>query len=65
MTLTVISLLIVKIIQQKVCSDFAENLDEGSMTAFIMLDLSAAFDVIDHQILLKHLEFRLTSRRGP
>jgi len=38
-------------------SDIAEALDEGTMTALIMLDLSAAFDVIDHPILLKHLEF--------
>ena len=38
-------------------SDIAEALDEGSMTALIMLDLSAAFDVIDHPILLKRLEF--------
>jgi len=38
-------------------SDIAEALDEGSMTALIMLDLSAAFDIIDHPILLKHLEF--------
>jgi len=34
-------------------SDIAEALDKGSMTALIMLDLSAAFDVIDHPILLK------------
>ena len=27
------------------------------MTALIMLDLFAAFNVIDHPILLKHLEF--------
>jgi hypothetical protein len=38
-------------------SDIAEALDEGSMTALIMLNLSAAFDVIDHPILLKYLEF--------
>ena len=41
----------------KVHSDIAEALDEGSMTALIMLDLSPAFDVIDHPILLKRLEF--------
>ena len=32
-------------------SDTAGSLDEGSMTALVMLDLSAAFDVIDHLIL--------------
>jgi len=38
-------------------SDIAEALDGGSMTALIVLDLSAAFEVIDHPILLKRLEF--------
>ena len=38
-------------------SDIAEALGEGSMTALIMLDLSVAFDLIDHPILLKCLEF--------
>jgi len=38
-------------------SDIAEALDEGSMTALIILDLSAVFDAIDHPILLKPLEF--------
>jgi len=38
-------------------SDIAEALNEESMTALIMLDLSAAFEVIDHPILLKCLEF--------
>ena len=36
-------------------SDIAEAFDEGSMTALIMLDLSAAFDVADHPILFAHL----------
>jgi len=40
----------------KVHSDIAEALDKGYMTALIMVDLSAAFDLIDHPILLKHLE---------
>jgi len=40
----------------KVRSDITEALDEGSMTALSMLDLSAAFDVVDHPILLKRLE---------
>ena len=38
-------------------SDIAEALDEGSMAVLILSDVSAAFDVIDHSILLKHLEF--------
>ena len=43
----------------KVDSDTAEALDERSITALIMLDLSATFDVIDHPILLKRLEFSI------
>ena len=44
-------------------SDTAEALDEGTMTALIMLDLSAAFDVIDHPILLNVYNFPLTSKK--
>ena len=40
----------------KVHSDIAEALGEGTMTALIMLDLTAAVDAIDHPILLKHFE---------
>jgi len=40
----------------KIHSDITEALDEGSITALIMLDLSPAFDVIDHPILLRCLE---------
>jgi len=38
-------------------TDITEALDEGSMTALIILYLSAAFDVINHLILLRCLEF--------
>jgi len=38
-------------------NDIAEALDERSMTGLILFDLSAAFDVIDHTIVLKRLEF--------
>ena len=36
----------------KVHSDTSDNLDEGSMAALVLLDLSAAFDVIDHTFSL-------------
>ena len=38
-------------------SDIAEALVEGSMATLIMHDLSAAYNVIDRPIILKHLEF--------
>ena len=40
----------------RVHQDIAAALDNNSCVALIMLDLSAAFDVIDHPILLKRLE---------
>jgi len=43
----------------KVHSDIGEALDEGFMTALIMLHLSATINVIDHPILPKCLEFSL------
>ena len=39
----------------KVQSDILAALDEGSCVALIMLDLSAAFDTLDHEILLQRL----------
>ena len=40
------------------------GIDEGSMTALIRLDLSAAFDVIDHPILLNRLEYSFWGTTG-
>jgi len=40
----------------KVHSDITSALDDGSKVALIMLDLSAAFDTIDHPILLRRLK---------
>ena len=39
----------------KTHTDILEALDKGSMAVLIMLDLSAAFDTLDHKILLKRL----------
>ena len=41
----------------RVHHDITSALDKGSTVALVMLDQSAAFDVIDHDILLKRLEF--------
>lgn len=39
----------------KVCSDVLSSLDEGNVSILTLLDLSAAFDTIDHSILLSRL----------
>jgi len=46
----------------KVHHDIAEALDRKRMVALVLLDLSAALDVIDHKILQTRLEhkFRVT-----
>ena len=40
----------------RVHHDIAASLDMGNCVALVMLDLSAAFDLIDHTILLRRLE---------
>ncbi|KAK2141253.1 hypothetical protein LSH36_1134g02071 [Paralvinella palmiformis] len=49
----------------KVYTNIAETHDEGSMTALIKLDLSAAFDVINNPILLKRSELSFSSKEMP
>jgi hypothetical protein len=39
----------------KVQSDILESLDKGNVSALVLLDLSAAFDTIDHKTLLHRL----------
>ena len=39
----------------KVHNDVTLNVDKGKVTALILLDLFAAFDTIDHNILIKCL----------
>ena len=45
---------VVKLLE--VNNDILDSLDEGCVSVLIMLDLSAAFDTIDHQTLLERLE---------
>jgi hypothetical protein len=40
----------------KVQNDILQSLDQKSVTVLVLLDLSAAFDTIDHQTLLHRLE---------
>ena len=40
----------------KTHSDILESVDAGKVTALTLLDLSAAFDTIDHTILLSRLD---------
>ena len=39
----------------KIHNDIVDNMDNGKVTALTLLDLSAAFDTIDHLILLQRL----------
>jgi hypothetical protein len=40
----------------KVLSDILLDLDSGDLSALVLLDLSAAFDTVDHEILLRRLD---------
>jgi hypothetical protein len=42
----------------KIHNDITLNLSKGEVTMLVLLDLSAAFDTIDHDILLKRLKNR-------
>ena len=39
----------------KVLSDILLAIDAGDLSALVLLDLSAAFDTVDHNILLRRL----------
>ncbi len=43
----------------KVHNDIMEVVDGGSCVILVLLDISAAFDTVDHEILLYRLEKRL------
>ena len=40
----------------KIHNDILAAMDDGRVTALTLLDLSAAFDIIDHTILLRRLD---------
>jgi len=40
----------------KILDNIIEAADGGHITALISLDISAAFDAVDHQILIQRLE---------
>ena len=40
----------------RVLSDILQAVDRGDSAALILLDLSAAFDTVDHEVLLKRLQ---------
>lgn len=42
----------------KINNDLLKNLDNGKISALILTDLSAAFDTINHDLLLKRLQLR-------
>jgi len=40
----------------KVMSDILLAIDTGDLSALVLLDLSAAFDTVDHNILIRRLK---------
>ena len=44
----------------KVQADILKAMDKQEITCLILLDLSAVFDTIDHEILLRRLEKRFS-----
>ena len=43
-------------------NDFLFNMDMGDVTLLVLLDLSAAFDTVDHEVLLHRLQSLLGLR---
>ena len=41
----------------RVLNDLLMSVDSGNISAMCFLDLSAAFDTVDYEIMLKRLEF--------
>ena len=45
-------------------NDITRSIDDGHLCALVLLDLSAAFDTIDHDIMLETLESRFSLTEG-
>ena len=43
----------------KISNDIFEAVDSGNATVLVALDLSAAFETIDHSVLINRLEYTL------
>ena len=43
----------------RINNDILSAMDDGKITAQVLLDLSAAFDTVDHKILLSRLQYHL------
>ena len=43
------------IIVLRVLSDILQAVDRGDVAVLVLLDLSAAFDTVDHEVLLQRL----------
>ena len=43
----------------RVNNDILSAMDDGKITALVLLDLSAAFDTVNHKILLSRLQYHL------
>ncbi len=43
----------------KICDDILWTMERQSITAIVAIDLSAAFDTVDHDILLDVLEKKI------
>ena len=45
-------------------NDIVQTIDSGKISALVLLDLNAAFDTVDHPVLLQFLQYRFCVRDG-
>jgi len=44
----------------KIHNDLVTSIDQGHVGALVLLDMSSAFDTVDHQLLIRILQYRLS-----